>query len=94
MYTEEEAKTKWCPFARQLVSIETDDPLRKGPQFATSANRYQNNDMAACISSACMAWCAIHQWRYHSNEPWLTGDDGGGAVEERTVGFCGLIGKP
>ncbi len=57
--TEEEAKTKWCPFARVLdwasESPSIDIPAQM--MFA-AANRYlaPNNDMPRCIGSACMAF--------------------------------------
>ncbi len=47
--TEEDAKTKWCPFAR------TAQPAANGPY---SANRKADGSFGAssCIASACMAW--------------------------------------
>jgi hypothetical protein len=48
--TEEEAKTKWCPFARLTFSTEG---------FA-AGNRFDDcawaEKRALCIGSACMAW--------------------------------------
>lgn len=41
--TEEEAKTKWCPFARDLG---------RGDSLATSNGTMDHS----CIGSACMAW--------------------------------------
>jgi hypothetical protein len=56
--TEDEAKTKWCPFARQMVSLE------KGgiPMSGFSANRFNEDRVATCLGSACMAW------RWHGYE--------------------------
>lgn len=57
--TEEEAKTKWCPFARVIVSY--DDVVQQPVAF----NRYHDNKTgksypnftsAHCIASACAAW--------------------------------------
>jgi len=47
-FTEEEAKTKWCPFARVGSEYE--------PGF--SLNRITDGPVkpAACIASRCMAW--------------------------------------
>ena len=49
--TEEEAKTKWCPFAR-LLGVHHD--LRA----VTSINRMKDGipQETYCIGSACMAW--------------------------------------
>lgn len=71
--TEDEAKTKWCPFVR-AVSKRSDD----------AANRWSNNKPGAsataddltrdedgnphtlCIASACMAW----RWKKVPNPDW------------------------
>ena len=53
--TEEEAKKKWCPFARQMVSI---DQL-ENPVAIASANRFHKDKIAGCLASRCMAW----RWR-------------------------------
>lgn len=50
--TEDEAKTKWCPFARKALW---------DPQIGTvngSANRqyYDDGPTTSCLASACMAW--------------------------------------
>lgn len=59
--TEEEAKTKWCPFARVLVES---DEARDHSRIA-SANRLEvkgagGSDLgwraAHCVGPACMAW--------------------------------------
>lgn len=50
MWTEAEARTKWCPLARQLVHHET------GAGVAlTSANRFDSK-VSLCIASDCMSW--------------------------------------
>jgi hypothetical protein len=59
--TEEEAKTKWCPFAR---TTQTD-----GINTSGARNRVGNSDTMTtdadrllgmqCIGSACMAWRAV-----------------------------------
>lgn len=49
MMTEEEAKAKWCPFARLVLTSEG----------FPSGNRFQENSFVGetrCIGSACMAW--------------------------------------
>lgn len=55
--TEAEAKTKWCPFARQMVTI---DSPPGNPLQGYSANRFDGNRMSLCIGSGCMAWVETH----------------------------------
>ena len=102
MITEDEAKTKWCPFARSIVS--TGGGANRGTD---SAGRPPPN--VNCIGSACMAW----RWDgkrtglYDKNHP-----DNGPAAPGQTIaydpndpersewvryegrGHCGLVGKP
>jgi len=47
---EEEAKTKWCPFARILAGT------AGTPALAASYNRSSELEEPRCIASACMAW--------------------------------------
>jgi hypothetical protein len=54
--TEEEAKTKWCPFARNLVTL---DNAEGNPFFVASANRFSEVKMSPCIASSCMAWRSV-----------------------------------
>ena len=67
--TEEEAKTKWCPFARVEHAV-----MMHGVTVGYSFNRGEADQApyGACISSACMAW----RWRKppYNNEP--KGGDG------------------
>jgi hypothetical protein len=54
--TEEEAKTKWCPFVRLISAVPESAPLDNRGAFVTdSAPR--------CIGSACMAWRVHEEWR-------------------------------
>ena len=53
--TEEEAKTKWCPFARSMVTLD----VSGNPFHGFAINRNQNGEaVGACVGSHCMAW----QW--------------------------------
>ncbi len=57
--TEEEAKTKWCPFAR--VTPDTDDYeacTNRGRQFIADRSPLVNEaaNECKCLASACMAW--------------------------------------
>lgn len=82
MITEEEAKAKWCPFAR-AIGHATDG--------ATHAiNRaYPGGELdiewSRCIASACMAWRWAEKWDT-LNDEYETGP--------LTRGYCGLAGKP
>lgn len=75
--TEQEAKTKWCPFAR-LGSTTTGlggfnrfiEPVGAGSE-----------DKVCCIGSACMAW------RKFSMDDQTRGDS------SKRGGWCGLAGK-
>jgi hypothetical protein len=85
--TEEEALTKWCPFARD--SNTGGNRLRYGSGAADAPPPEYGSEAAAefpCIASACMAW----RWklpadeRRYPNSAW--------AEERRDHGFCGLAG--
>ena len=85
MMTEDEAKTKWCPFVRE-TELRTGTWNRPGDRSRSDAERYN------CCGSACMAW----RWALspdkaaHFNKTWKTK----GEPEAYPVGYCGLAGKP
>lgn len=76
--TPEEAKEKWCPFARVAVTethgtpafnrVTDRDAKKPGPSVGSF-----------CIADRCMAW----RWGYDQN----------GTLNE-THGYCGLAGEP
>lgn len=87
--TEDEAKTKWCPFARTVLQVDSaGDALSIG-------NRHYHNDGPAsfCIASSCMAW----RW---DQEPIRWSGRPGESMKpsewepSAEQGFCGLAGKP
>lgn len=109
MMTEDEAKTKWCPFVRVTASPEEWHTNR--PTFA----EVHNKGFDLCIGSACMAW------RGRTEASSITIDDDlprgpdhpfnrgyqmvrDDSLSDRTttwekknpetIGFCGLAGKP
>jgi hypothetical protein len=76
---EAEAKRgRWCPFARQLVTL--DNALSGSPMHATSANRFHDEKASLCLGSGCMAW----RWEERPAEGW----------SDKATGYCGLAGKP
>ena len=99
--TEDEAKTKWCPFAR--VAAPTCVQKKRSREWigVTAANRGDLSDAveanvsgsamlpasALCIASACMAW----RWDWESQTIEI-----GGTLElpqsivSTTHGHCGL----
>jgi hypothetical protein len=80
--TEDEAKTKWCPYARTVM--EWDPPVRVVGPFNRddivegSGSTSDIISKALCIGSACMAWRSVVP---------LVND-------KELHGFCGLAGKP
>lgn len=100
--TEDEAKTKWCPFART-----SDD------DGSTFNRRWDGkvSEAAACLGSGCMAWrwlqkpmrqaswTPVEGWEHSPADPgdpedrdyWLQPQED--AVRQRP-GYCGLAGAP
>jgi hypothetical protein len=88
--TEDEAKTRWCPFARTLdwtVACGGDEP----ELLAAAVNRGPHGPQpeALCIGSACMAWrWALEYYR----DPGAT--DPTKYRPSAADGYCGLAGVP
>lgn len=82
--TEQEAKTKWCPFARVGVGQEGVGINRRNYDKPTVTEQY------CCIASACMAW----RWQPQGSidRPMQFGP--GNQTVKREIGFCGLAGRP
>lgn len=92
--TQDEAKKRWCPFARVVLYSSNEGsgaPSAGNRCVMTSDLDAALNGATKCIGSACMAW----RWQYffmslpEENRPhdWKTF----AAAEE---GYCGLAGKP
>ncbi len=76
--TEQEAKTKWCPFVRYVViHQETNAAVNR---WMSTSDKQLNPEPAHCIGSDCMAWRQTSEYQ-HPNEHIKTG-------------YCGLAGKP
>ncbi len=99
MLTEDEAKTKWCPFARV--------GNKSGRAHASNRLAIQDSDKidipfnSFCIGSACMAWRQSQKrnpdWKpNHSfmSGPILHPDDEEPAhIPDEAHGYCGLAGR-
>ena len=83
--TEDEAKMKWCPFAR-VICI-TGDPEKPNTGSYGPANRLATErdavaiQSANCIGSHCAAWREIKQFSEKQGDVVIGG-------------YCGLAGKP
>ncbi len=93
--TEQEAKTKWCPFARVLnwtsdVVRQGDEPeiisgvvnREPGPYDADGKETVALSGRYLCLGSACMAW------RDDRHPSWDQ------RYDKPPNGYCGLAGKP
>lgn len=101
--TEDEAKTKWCPFAR-YPAVVADPGANVGypnPAVASNAN-------SRCIGSACMAWCEVDAMdeRVLAEDDAMPADSGWRKTDRRSGtrivwerrrnevhGYCGLAAK-
>jgi hypothetical protein len=85
--TEDEAKKKWCPYAR--VGAYTD----KGQIMAITVNRDPRDEVSEgclCLGSECMAW--RETYAMSRSNPACTPETG----HQRSLvgGYCGLAGRP
>lgn len=96
--TEEEAKTKWCPFARVVQPAGDWAPAPAGNREIMGGAVGALNGANLCIASACMAW----RWEYAPDGSFNTRMEGPHlTVVERVPnlartesGYCGLAGSP
>lgn len=89
--TEDDARTKWCPFARAVV-------VAKGAQDVPTHNRltmvgmdHSAIDMINCIASECMAWRWSDVRRENYNKDIRVSMPTYSA--STTEGYCGLAGE-
>lgn len=78
--TEEEAKTKWCPFARSVFLARNEcsgNRFISGDSNGNNVEIVKNAPSCRCIGSECMAW------RVCENR-----------LSSISHGYCGLAGKP
>lgn len=76
--TEDEAKTKWCPFGRGT------DGQNRGQDDDGNEAAY-----GACIASDCMAW----RWKSTNSYIYGDGTNFVTESYSDTEGYCGLAGK-
>jgi hypothetical protein len=62
MMTEEDAKTKWCPFVRAVACC--DQTWANRPLDGPEDTGLFRDEKTRCIASACMAW----RWASNSEE--------------------------
>mgnify|MGYP001565602939 CR=1 FL=1 len=78
LLTEEEAKTKWCPFGRFIPPGEHEGPFKES-WWAMSETPSANQ---RCIASGCMAWrTSLIAPKVADKERYITG------------GYCGAFGN-
>ncbi len=91
--TEDEAKTKWCPFVRAILATKGDNGLMDPAPISTfnrigheNTDRIEPCSVTHCIASACMAWRWDRGYRTYL-------DSENNDVSESTInGHCGLAG--
>lgn len=91
--TEDEAKTKWCPFVKTNV-IPSDGFMGAALLISTGRTVLKaDNDRVQvedhCIGSGCMAW----RWSFVEN-PGASPFTEPPRKRSDTEGHCGLAGKP
>ena len=79
--TEDEAKTKWCPFVRLLTEVGT------GNRVLCKDVLSINDEPTNCIGSQCMAW-RWNGWQDPNGRRYA--NKSGDRVH---FGYCGLAGE-
>ena len=101
--TEDEAKTKWCPFVRAIGAVSDDAAANRWPadpdgesddSFGLDSSGQPH---ALCIASQCMAWRWAVRPRVAIERLAVIGTDGEFVERPKTVdagsGYCGLAGS-
>jgi hypothetical protein len=79
--TEDEAKLRWCPYARKKMRAST--VVNVGEAMSGGVYRTAS-DEHNCLGSGCMAW----RWAERVFK------EDGSLGNEPDSGYCGLAGKP
>lgn len=110
MHTEDEARTKWCPFARVVGQDMNGEREYEGNRVYLAPDDTSLDDIlghfsAKCAGSACMAWRPIMTYETVIGErdkkpegdgwDWDTfSDDRWERPVPTGKGYCGLAGRP
>lgn len=78
--TEDEAKQKWCPFAR-VIHFHDNDHNGVSPAAGNRGCHGEPKTEARCIGSDCMAWRSYRVF-------------GPAGCDPQREGYCGLAGEP
>lgn len=104
--TEEEAKTKWCPMARESgaeSSVFWNKPLAWLNRYLGMSEDDARDKAHLCIGSACMAWrwTAFSQYSVYPYASRALAEEHIEGIKEfdppelpQIGGYCGLAGKP
>lgn len=91
--TEDEARKRWCPFARVEAATSAINRLDRA-----ATDRVVWHFACACIASDCMAWrwTSPPHWRVKRAEGITVAVDKNtpDAYQTRGNGYCGIAGKP
>ena len=87
--TEDEARQKWCPFARVAMISSSDIECPPCNRLAIDgvSGLEKNPAGARCIASDCMAW------RWHTSPAQAVEINARGNAGAKAHGVCGLAGK-
>jgi len=95
--TEEEARTRWCPFA---ASRTVTFPVSATDNKTISAHLAGSEPDTTCIGSACMAWRGVSLPKGRAMTPQgeivstAAAKRFGWTVTTHGDGYCGLAGAP
>ena len=96
MVTEDQARTKWCPFAR--VEIESEGgavcSANRLPGVGGSADPDLEWPSPRCIASECMAWRDAGEHPEDTSKAETEFRRTGRRLTTRRLGYCGLAGSP
>lgn len=85
--TEDEAKTKWCPFARVAP------PGNGGNRYSFDTDT-MSGPYARCLGSLCMAWRAGGERIPTGGFIDQSGQNQVTTYSDAPGGYCGLAGRP
>lgn len=91
LVTEDEAKTKWCPFARVIVDREfAEESVASGNRWTGETLPTNSPTNSECLGPGCMAW----RWQPRmepAGDPFdISKSPGIARSAPPTHGYCGL----